>query len=231
MACSPLTCVVLYFPQVAQPMCPALGQVDGIVGTSNSPPPWTRKQIKRRSLHTFSSPYRCPACVAQFPCPPLPRRWHSLLRPHTLLAPARWEAQCPTPAGGPSRRPLLGDAATRLVQPPRVLSQEPQSAAFPRPTSTSWASQSPRRPPPEVAQPAHRGAPALPRTCQYMCCRSEHWPRLLNAPPYMFSLSSEHRQKVAEDVPGGTVVKNMPANAGDTGSIPGPGRSHMPRSN
>ncbi|XP_057578113.1 formin-1 isoform X2 [Hippopotamus amphibius kiboko] len=27
------------------------------------------------------------------------------------------------------------------------------------------------------------------------------------------------------------VVKNPPANAGDTGSIPGPGRSHMPRSN
>ena len=31
--------------------------------------------------------------------------------------------------------------------------------------------------------------------------------------------------------PGGAVVKNPPANAGDTGSIPGPGRSHMPRSN
>ena len=31
------------------------------------------------------------------------------------------------------------------------------------------------------------------------------------------------------DFPGGTVVKNPPANAGDTGSIPGPGRSHMGR--
>ena len=30
--------------------------------------------------------------------------------------------------------------------------------------------------------------------------------------------------------PGGTVVKNPPANAGDMGSSPGPGRSHMPRS-
>ena len=30
---------------------------------------------------------------------------------------------------------------------------------------------------------------------------------------------------------GGTVVKNLPANAGDTGSSPGLGRSHMPRSN
>ena len=28
--------------------------------------------------------------------------------------------------------------------------------------------------------------------------------------------------------PRGTVVKNPPANAGDTGSSPGPGRSHMP---
>ena len=31
--------------------------------------------------------------------------------------------------------------------------------------------------------------------------------------------------------PGGTVVKNPPANAGDKGSSPGPGSSHMPRSN
>ena len=31
--------------------------------------------------------------------------------------------------------------------------------------------------------------------------------------------------------PGGAVVENLPANAGDTGLSPGPGRSHMPRSN
>ena len=37
--------------------------------------------------------------------------------------------------------------------------------------------------------------------------------------------------KKDEGFPGGAVVKNPPANAGDTGSIPGPGRSHMPRSN
>ena len=37
--------------------------------------------------------------------------------------------------------------------------------------------------------------------------------------------------KYSRDFPGGTVVKNPPANAGDTGSSPGPGRSHMPRSN
>ena len=33
------------------------------------------------------------------------------------------------------------------------------------------------------------------------------------------------------DFPGGAVVRNLPAKEGDTGSSPGPGRSHMPRSN
>ena len=33
-----------------------------------------------------------------------------------------------------------------------------------------------------------------------------------------------------EGFPGGAVVENLPANAGDTGSSPGLGRSHMPRS-
>ena len=38
-------------------------------------------------------------------------------------------------------------------------------------------------------------------------------------------------KKIIEGFPGGTVVKNLPANAGDMGSSPGPGRSHMPQSN
>ena len=33
-----------------------------------------------------------------------------------------------------------------------------------------------------------------------------------------------------EGFPGGAVVENLPANAGDTGSHPGLGKSHMPRS-
>ena len=37
--------------------------------------------------------------------------------------------------------------------------------------------------------------------------------------------------KMLQGFPGGTVVENPPANAVDTGSIPGPGRSHMPWSN
>ena len=43
---------------------------------------------------------------------------------------------------------------------------------------------------------------------------------------YLFILKNE-----AWGFPGGAVVENLPANAGDTGSSPGLGRSHMPRSN
>ena len=40
-----------------------------------------------------------------------------------------------------------------------------------------------------------------------------------------------HSQKEKKGgFPGGTVVESLPANAGDTGSSPGLGRSHMPQS-
>ena len=38
-------------------------------------------------------------------------------------------------------------------------------------------------------------------------------------------------KETGKDFPGGTVVKNPPANAGDMGSSPGLGRSHMLRNN
>ena len=38
-------------------------------------------------------------------------------------------------------------------------------------------------------------------------------------------------KKEVRGFPGGAVVGSPPANAGDTGSCPGLGRSHMPRSN
>ena len=38
-------------------------------------------------------------------------------------------------------------------------------------------------------------------------------------------------KSLAWGFPGGAMVENLPANAGDTGSSPGLGRSHMPRSN
>ena len=47
----------------------------------------------------------------------------------------------------------------------------------------------------------------------------------------MKRLVSVINQKENGGFPGGAVVENLPANAGDTGSSPGLGRSHMPRSN
>ena len=41
----------------------------------------------------------------------------------------------------------------------------------------------------------------------------------------------KHQNKTKQGFPGGAVVKNPPANAWDTGSSPGPGRSHVPWSN
>ena len=45
------------------------------------------------------------------------------------------------------------------------------------------------------------------------------------------SLTPYKKINSKRDFPGGAVVKNPPVNAGDTGASPGPGRSHMPRSN
>ena len=49
--------------------------------------------------------------------------------------------------------------------------------------------------------------------------------------PSLFTSLSINYKTGTRDFPGGAVVKNLPANAGDTGSGPGPGRSHMPWSN
>ena len=46
-----------------------------------------------------------------------------------------------------------------------------------------------------------------------------------NSSPCLF------KNKTHGGFPGGAMVKNPPGNAGDTGLSPGPGRSHMPRSN
>ena len=48
------------------------------------------------------------------------------------------------------------------------------------------------------------------------------------------SMILNHQERdtgIKEGFPNGSVVKTLPANVGDMGSIPGPGRSHMPRDN
>ena len=41
------------------------------------------------------------------------------------------------------------------------------------------------------------------------------------------NISKQEVKSHISGFPGGSVVKNLPANARDIGSIPGPGRSHM----
>ena len=48
---------------------------------------------------------------------------------------------------------------------------------------------------------------------------------------FMEKIIDSYLKSRPRDFPGGAVVENPPANAGDTGLFPGPGRSHMPRSN
>ena len=45
------------------------------------------------------------------------------------------------------------------------------------------------------------------------------------------SQRTSYQKAVLRGFPGGAVIGNPPASAGDTGSSPGPGRSHMPWSN
>ena len=44
-------------------------------------------------------------------------------------------------------------------------------------------------------------------------------------------MMTTRRLQYHRDFPGAAVVENPPANAGDMGSSPGPGRSHTPQSN
>ena len=48
----------------------------------------------------------------------------------------------------------------------------------------------------------------------------------------IFLKEQMHQIKTSDwGFPGGAVVKNPPANTGNIGSVPGPGRSHMLQSN
>ena len=71
-----------------------------------------------------------------------------------------------------------------------------------------------------------------------MSCKWNHiymtlcdWLLSLSVMPEMYPRCCKYQWFLFRDFPGGAVVKNPPANAGDRGSIPGLGRSHMPRSN
>ena len=92
---------------------------------------------------------------------------------------------------------------------------------------------------PSSLSPRHRPPPCIPRVVQgrgtqrFLACLSQ-----LYLVPSLVSIGlqpgkqnqSVYLKQGFGDFPGGAVVKNLPANAGDTGSSPGPGRCHVPRS-
>ena len=71
------------------------------------------------------------------------------------------------------------------------------------------------------------------KTWHHKTPRREHRQNILCHKSYQCFLRSVYQgyRNKSRDFPGGAVVKNQPANAGHMGSSPGPGRSHMPRSN
>ena len=76
----------------------------------------------------------------------------------------------------------------------------------------------------------HRGA----RASHYQIVKLDNWN--IQRPPKVSGGHWRFSMKVSSEIkelgfPGGAVVENLPAKAGDTGSSPGLGGSHMPRSN
>ena len=68
--------------------------------------------------------------------------------------------------------------------------------------------------------------------CRQILYLLSHWGSLSFTSSYKATCILKPLKNIdAEDFPGGPVVKNPPANAGDMGSIPGLGRFHMPWSN
>ena len=72
----------------------------------------------------------------------------------------------------------------------------------------------------------------LPRICPLASRLSDREvPALIELTWSLGKPAMTQLKKQPRDFPGGPVVRNPSANAGDTGSIPGPGRSHMPLGN
>ena len=62
---------------------------------------------------------------------------------------------------------------------------------------------------------------------QPKCPSTDEWIKMW----HIYTMEYYSAIKRNKGFPGGAVVENLPANAGDTGSSPGLGGSHVPRSN
>ena len=70
--------------------------------------------------------------------------------------------------------------------------------------------------------------PTCPNLETIRCPSVGKW---INKVWYLQKMEYRSVLKINEHFPSGTVVKNLPANAGDMGSTPGPGRPRMSWSN
>ena len=72
----------------------------------------------------------------------------------------------------------------------------------------------------------------IPRTSlDYLMLQPDYYLGRVHLTSLIIHFISIHQESPLPGFPGGAVVENLPANAGDTGSSPGLGRSRMPRSN
>ena len=69
------------------------------------------------------------------------------------------------------------------------------------------------------------------RTSTAGCTDSGSIPSRGTKIPHAMQPKKKYIKKIISGFPGGAVVENLLANAGNTGSSPGLGRFHMPRSN
>ena len=135
------------------------------------------------------------------------------------------------PPGPLTSRPA---AAPARAAPPAAWPRPPSAAAPAPPPSSSAAAPGGASPPPPVtreqgqgpqASLGWRGKSGSGRNGVGVGGRSG-WTEGLSFPAAPLA-----SRTAGADFPGGAVVKNPPANAGDTGSSPGPGGSHTPWSN
>ena len=103
---------------------------------------------------------------------------------------------------------------------------------LPRFRDISRSTQRPEGDPGHVSEETRAEARADPRTFLDHSVSTLH---TVSTPKLVKLLFNSIQQPLNKNwwsgFPGGAVVENLPANAGDTGSSPGLGRSHMPRSN
>ena len=135
-----------------------------------------------------------------------------------------------------SRSPERRDGARLGVKPPSMSTQLGGGLGKPGgPFPEEWMAEGVRKETQKTSIGGGRPWLLLPSFHQLMGVRVTPKPHLLEMCTVWFKKMIAHKnfilKRVIRGFPGGSVVKNPPANAGDTDSILDPRESHMPQSN